>query len=62
MATPRQFREEATICRELMREIADPASIEMLRDRAEMLERRAAQLEAATPTTLVPLPRRARTH
>jgi hypothetical protein len=47
--TPSTLREEARVCRELMREITDLASIGMLRDRAQLLEQRAAALERRAP-------------
>jgi hypothetical protein len=44
--TCRELREEAAICRDLAREIDDPASIAMFLDRAEQLEARAAAIES----------------
>jgi hypothetical protein len=53
VVTARELREEARVCRELAREIKDKPSIEMLRERADLLERRAAAIErrkrATTP-------------
>jgi hypothetical protein len=49
VVTSRQLREEARICRELMRDIKDRRSIAMFRDRAEQLERSAAALEPSEP-------------
>jgi hypothetical protein len=45
VVTPRQLREEAGICRALMREIKDLPSLAMFRERAEQLERCAAAFE-----------------
>jgi hypothetical protein len=62
VVTLRELREEARLCRELIHEIDDPLSVEMLRDRAEQLERQAAQMDkqgrarlvAATDITAAP--------
>jgi hypothetical protein len=47
MSDCEQLREEAAICRDLAREIKDPASIAMFLDRARQLEARALAIEAA---------------
>jgi len=57
---PDKLREEARLCRQIAREINDPAGIAMMRERAADLERRADKLDgfgdppnAAPPTTSV---------
>ncbi len=47
MSECEQLREEAAICRDLAREIKDPASVAMFLDRAQQLEARAMAIEAA---------------
>jgi len=47
VSTYKNLREEAAICRDLAREINDPASIAMFLDRARQLEARAKTVEAA---------------
>ncbi len=63
MEVSRKLREEAAVCRELAREIKDPASVAMFLDRAAQLEDRAAAIERsersqAARTHLVDLERR----
>jgi hypothetical protein len=53
MTDARTLREEASVCRELAREITDIPSVRMLLERAEDLEARAAALEERAPPSLI---------
>jgi hypothetical protein len=55
VVSPGRLRAEARICREIAREISDPAGRAMMRDRAVDLERRAASLEQYTASASEPV-------